>query len=222
MKRPAATFILVILACAISARAQSPQTTPAQAATSSDSSAKTAALPKGTRILAELKTKVDTKHAKPGQTVVVEVKNDVKSGDEILLKKGAQIKGSISQVQEYSKGKSNAELDIVFDNVVPKGGEAFSNHFAVYALAAKLEKQPDDIYSSGGTKRLAASAGISGQVEAPRDRDLTPQSTGIFGFDGLELHPLVKMTPPTAGVNSSSGNIVLENGTGFVLESVGQ
>ena len=138
------------------------------------------------------------------------------------MRKGSLVKGTITQVQEFSKGKSSAELDIVLDNVVPKTGEQFSNHFAIFALAAKQEKQPDDIYSSGGKQKEATSASVSGQVVAPRDRELTVQSTGIFGFDGLELHPMARMTPPTATVNSSSGNIVLDKGTEIVLESVGQ
>jgi hypothetical protein len=225
MKRSAATFVAVTLAWAVSAVAQSAQTTApqtsAQASASADASSKSPALPKGTRLVAELKTKVDTKHTKAGDPIVVEVKGDVKSGNDVVLKKGSQIKGTIGQVQEYSQGKGS-EVDIVFDSVVPKSGGEFPNHFAVFALAAKLEKQPDDIYSSGGTKRLGTSAGISGQVQAPRDQDITPQSTGIFGFDSFELHPLVGMTPPTATVNSRSGNIVLEKGTTLVLESVGQ
>jgi len=92
-------------------------------------------------------------------------------------------------------------------------------------LAAKLEKQPGDIYATGGYKGLASSASTSGRAGGAADSggvDVTPQTTGIFGFDGVELHPLVTMTPPTAAVNSSSGNFVLNSGTEIVLESVGQ
>jgi hypothetical protein len=221
MKRTTATLIAATLTWAIPVVAQSTQSTTAPASTSSDASGKSATLPKGTRVLAELKTKVDAKHTKAGDPIVVEVKNDVKSGNDVVLKKGSLIKGTVSQVQESSQGKGS-EVDIVFDSVAPKSGGQFPNHFAIFALAAKLEKQPDDIYSSGGTKRLATSAGISGQVDAPRNQDLTAQSNGIFGFDNIELHPLVGMTPPTATLNSHSGNIVLEKGTSIVLESVGQ
>lgn len=106
------------------------------------------------------------------------------------------------------------------DRVVPKGGEQFPDHFAIYALSAKLEEQPGDMYTS--KKGLATSAGISGQAGAPKNTDITPETTGIYGFDGVQLHPLVRMTPPSASVNSSTGNIVLEKETTFVLESLGQ
>lgn len=227
MRRLAAIFIALALAWAISTGAQSTQSNtsqaPPQASALPETSAKPATLPKGTRLLGKLTTKVDTKHSKIGEVVVVEVTKDVKSGEQIVLRKGSLVKGTITQVQAFSKGKSKAELEIVLDNVVPKTGEQFSNHFAIFALSAKLPQKPDDFYASGGRGALAKSASVSGgQVGGANDADVTPETTGIFGFDGVELHPLVRMTPPTAAVNSSSGNIVLENGTEIVLESLGQ
>jgi hypothetical protein len=224
MKPLIAISIAFILTCAVSTSAQTTQTNPSQtpAPPTATESSKSAALPKGTRFVGELKTKVDSKHVEEGQPIVLEVSKDVKSGDQLLLSKGSLVKGKITHAQAFSKGHSDAQLEIVLDSVVPKTGEQFSNHFAIFALAAHLEKQPDDINSSGGRQRLATSAGISGQVTAPSDLDLTPQSTGIFGFTGVELHPLVRMTPPTATVNSNTGNIVLDKGTKLVLESVGQ
>jgi len=226
MRRLAATSIAFTLAWAFSIAAR-PATnnasqTPSQSSTPAETSTRAVGLPKGTRFIGELKTKIDSKHAQPGQAIVVEVSKDVKSGDQVLLSKGSLIKGTITQVQAFSKGHSGAELDIVLDTVAPKNEQPITNHFAIFALSAKLEKQPDDINEAGGKGRMATSASISGQVVAQHDLDLTPQSNGIFGFTDVELHPLTKMAPPTAAVNSSKGNIVLDNGTRFVLESVGQ
>jgi hypothetical protein len=227
MKRLAAIFIALALATAISTGAQSAQSdtpqAPAQASAPPDATAKTASLPKGTRLIGKITTKLDTKHTNSGQAIVVEVTKDVKPGDQILLRSGSLVKGTITQAQQFSKGNSNAEFDIVLDTVVSKTGEQFANHFAIYALSAKGESQPGDMYASGGKQRLASSAGVSGQVNAPRgDVDLTPQSVGIFGIEGVELHPLAKMTPPTAVMSSGSGNFVLYSGTKVVLESIGQ
>jgi len=106
--------------------------------------------------------KLDTKHTKPGQSVVVEVTRDVKSGDQVVLKKGSLVKGTVTEVQAFSKG-SSAQLEIAFDRVAAKDGEQIPAHFAVYALAAQLEKQPGDIYATQGYKGLANSASVSGQ-----------------------------------------------------------
>jgi hypothetical protein len=221
MSRIPASVVTLCLACVITTAAQS-NPAPAQASAATAATASSAALPKGTRIVGKLTTKLDTKKVESGQAVTIEVTRDVKSGDQVLLRKGSQIKGTIANVQA-AKGKSNAEMDIVLDTVIPKDGQQFTNHFGIFALSAKLEKQPDDIYNSGGKGKLANSAGISGQTVAPHDTDITPQTTGIFGFQNVELHPLTKMTPPTAGVNSTNGgNFVLDKETAVVLESLGQ
>jgi hypothetical protein len=229
MRRTIAAFVGVSLSWswAISAGAQTAQSNAMQAPATQASAATTApseaASPlKGVKFVGKLATKLDAKHAKVGQPVVVEVKKDVKAGEQVVLKKGALVKGTVTQVTAYSKGGSGAELDLSFDSVGEKGGEQIPAHFAIYALSAHLEKQPDDMYNSGGKKQLATSASISGRVEAPRDNEFGPETVGIFGFDDLELHPLVKMTPPTSTVNCKSGNIVLENGTDMVLVFVGQ
>jgi len=93
--------------------------------------------------------------------VVVEVTRDVKSGDQVVLKKGSLVKGTVTEVQAFSKG-SSAQLEIAFDRVAAKDGEQIPAHFAVYALAAQLEKQPGDIYATQGYKGLANSASVSG------------------------------------------------------------
>jgi len=223
MTRYAAVLLGLSLSCAISAGAQTsnPSETPeAQANVAAPANAESPL--KGVRLVGKLTTKVDAKHAKVGQPVVVEVQKDVKSDGQVVLKKGALVKGTVTQVTPYAKGGSGAELDISFDGVSEKGGQQIPAHFAIYALSAHLEKQPDDMYNSGGKQRVAAAASISGQVKAPSTDDLQPDTTGIFGFDNLELHPLVKMTPPTSTVNCKTGNIVLEKETGIVLVFVGQ
>ncbi len=225
MKRLASTFILLGLTGAISKggpATQNPSATSAQASTAAEPPAKSAILPKGTRLMGKLMTKLDTRLAKAGDAVIVEVTKDVKSGDQVLLKKGSQIKGTLSKVESYSKGHSNADLEIVLDSVVPKNGTPVPNHFAIFALSAKVEEQPGDIYATKGKQGLANSASVSGQAGGLQALDLTPQSTGIYGYEGVELHPLVSMTPPTATINSNSGNIVLDKETTLVLESVGQ
>ncbi|HTZ47441.1 MAG TPA: hypothetical protein VMH20_07610 [Verrucomicrobiae bacterium] len=226
MARCVAMFVCLGLSYAVAAGGQTPQNIATQASATPAASAARASgpisLPNGTRFVGKLTTKLDTKHAKVGQPLVVEVKKDVKSGEQVVLKKGSLVKGTVTAVTPYAKGGSGAEVDISFDSVGDKNEEQIPAHFAIYALSAKLEKQPDDMYNSGGKQRMATSASISGQVVAPHDNELRPETTGIFGFTDLELHPLVKMTPPTSTVNCKSGNIVLENGTELVLVAVGQ
>jgi hypothetical protein len=217
MIRRTTAAIILAFAAAISSGAQSTQTSP-------DNSANLGAQLKGKGLVAKLTTKnVNTKKAKAGDPIEVELTQDMKLGDQVVLPKGSVVKGTIAQVTQFSKGKSSGELDLVFDTVVPKGGQQSSTHLIIYALAAEVPAQPGDIYQSGGTKQLATSASVAGQVGAPGSgNELTPQTQGIFGFDSVELHPLARTSPPTSTITSATGNINIENGTKLVLVFVGQ
>lgn len=178
---------------------------------------------KGKGVMGKLTKAIDTKHAKAGDPVTVEVTADVKSGGQVVLPKGSLIKGTIVQAQSFSKGKSDAELDIVFDTVVPKDGGQSSTHLLIYALAAKMDHAPtpEDIYSTQGYKGMANSASVSGHAGGPSGNDLTPESTGIFGFDELELHPAAQTNPPTSSITCAKKNISFETGTHIVLVFAG-
>jgi hypothetical protein len=179
---------------------------------------------KGKGVVGKLTKAIDTKHAKAGDPVTVEVTSDVKSDGQVVLAKGSLIKGTIAQAQAFSKGKADAELNIVFDTVVPKGGQESSTHLLIYALAAKMDHAPtpEDIYATQGYKGAANSASVSGHNGGVAGgNDLTPESQGIFGFDDLELHPAASTNPPTSSVTCAKKNISFENGTHIVLVFAG-
>jgi hypothetical protein len=205
------------------ARAMQSQTT-ADSAASAKGSEPLGTILKGKGVVGKLTKGIDTKHAKAGDPVTVEVTSDVKSGGQVVLPKGSVIKGSIAKVQGFSKGKSDAEVDIVFDTVSPKNGEQSSAHLMIYALAAKMDHAPtpEDIYATQGYKGAANSAAVSGHNGGgPNGNELNAESQGIFGFDDLELHPAASTNPPTSSVTSTKKNISLENGTHIVLMFAG-
>jgi hypothetical protein len=224
MKRLMIAAILLSITAAISFGAQStqsPTAEPAAKPSSSGDSGKLGGTLKGKGVVGKLTKTIGTKNSKTGDIVEVELTQDAKLGN-VFLAKGSVIKGTIAQVTAFAKGKSPADLEVVFDTVLPKTGEQISTHLLIYALARDVPAQPGDIYSSGGTQRLATSASVSGHVGSPESGDITPETIGIFGFDNFELHPLARTNPPTSAVNSPSGNINLDRGTKIVLVFVGQ
>ena len=127
MMRLAAVVILALLSAA-SARGQStpstlPDTTAPQSSLPAKNSSDPLSLPNGTGIVGVLSTTVDTKHAKPGDRVEVEVTRDVRPGGDVLLRTGSHITGEVTLAYAFSKGDSNAKLEIVFNNVIAKNGE---------------------------------------------------------------------------------------------------
>jgi len=217
-------IVILALAGAVSAAAQStPGNTsdaPAQMAAPAKASPSSASLPNGTGIVGTLSTNLDTKHSRAGDRVEVEVTQDVKPADRVLLRKGSHISGQITQVNAFSKGSDNAALEIVFDNVAPKGGDQISTYLAISALAAKRDDTTNDLQDGRGLNATSTRAGVAGgMLSAPAP--LRPDAEGIFRIDGMSLMPMAKDKPPTSLLHSNSRNIHLEKGTEIVLVVVG-
>jgi hypothetical protein len=216
--------IVLALAWVAPAAAQSTSGSTSDAPARLDAAAKTSAssasLPNGTGIVGTLSTNLDSKHSRVGDRVEVEVTQDVKPADGILLRRGSRISGQITQVNAFSKGSDNAALEIVFDNVAPKGGEQISTYLAIYALAAKREDTSNDLQDGRGLTATTTRAGVAGgMLSAPAP--LRPDAKGIFRIDGMSLMPIAKDKPPTSLLHSDSRNIRLEKGTEIVLVVVG-
>jgi hypothetical protein len=214
--------VILALAWAASGAAQSSNTSDAtaQSDTAAKTSSSSATLPNGTGIVGTLSTNLDSKHSRVGERVEVEVTQDVKPGDRILLRRGSHITGQITDVNAFSKGSDNAAIEIVFDNVLPKGGEQISIHLAIYALAAKREDMASDLQDGRGLNATSTRAGVAGgMLSAPAP--LRPDAKGIFRIDGMSLQPIAKDKPPTSLLHSDSRNIHLEKGTEIVLVVVG-
>jgi hypothetical protein len=180
-----------------------------------------ASLPNGTGIVGVLATELNTKHSKVGERVEVEITEDVKSGDQILVKKGSIVTGQITKVNPFSQGVDSAELEIVFDKVVPKSGEPISTHLAIYALAAKRIDRTDDLQDGRGLIATNTRAGVAGGMLSPPP-GLKADSRGLFRIDAMRLLPTAKDNPPTSLVSSQSRDVQLEIGTEIVVVVVGR
>ena len=108
-----AAAVTLALVWTVSVAAQSTPSNPSDAAPQSNLPAKnpsaSLSLPNGTGIVGVLSTTVDTKHAKAGDLVDVEVTRDVKPAGHILLRSGSHITGEVTLAYPYSKGESNCQ-----------------------------------------------------------------------------------------------------------------
>jgi len=214
--------VTLALVLAVSAGAQSapsnPPDTPPQSNLPAKNSADSSSLPQGTAIVGTLSTKLDTKHSKAGDRVEVEVTQDVKSGGQILLRRGSHVTGQVALVNAFAKGSSNGKLEIVFDKVVAKSGEQIPAYLAIYALAAKSDPTKDDLQDGRGLAATSTKAGVNGGLGRPADGQLLkPDTRGVIGLDSLRLTPMARDKPPTSLMHSDSKDVRLEKGTEIVL-----
>ena len=96
-----------------------------------------ATLASGTAINAELSSSVDSKKAKPGDTVKAKVTEPATSNGQTVLPKGTQLLGHVTEASARAKGGNESALGIKFDKAVLKSGEEVPLNVSVQALASE-------------------------------------------------------------------------------------
>jgi len=93
-------------------------------------------LSSGTTINTELQTTLDARKCHPGQRVVAKTTQDVKEDGHVVLRKGTQLIGHVTEAQARTKANAESSVGIVFDEAVIKKGQEVPFHATIQALAA--------------------------------------------------------------------------------------
>ncbi|HKV27152.1 MAG TPA: hypothetical protein VJN90_02605 [Candidatus Acidoferrales bacterium] len=176
--------------------------TQAQASASASNSASasanagpaSASLASGTTINTELLTTVDARKCHPGQRVVAKTTQDVKQDGHVVLRKGTQLIGHVSEAQARTKANAESSVGIVFDQAVVRKGEEVPFHATIQALAAAQNTSAasldDDMMqpagppmpsgggSMGGGVAGGAGSAVGSTAGATRGMGTLPQTAG--------------------------------------------
>jgi hypothetical protein len=116
-------------------------------------------------VKAELVGKLDSKSAKPGDSVVVKTKESVETANGTEIPKGSKLIGHVALVKAHSKEQQNSELAVEFDHAQLKGGQEVPIHSTIKSLAppeSEMAGNSPDMMSGapmGGTPSGGASSG---------------------------------------------------------------
>lgn len=113
----------------------------------------------------ELVSKLDSKTAKTGDSVVVQTKAPVKTADGTEIPKGSKLMGHVLGVHASTAG-DNSQVVLQFDHVELKGGQSVPVHSQIESI---------------GPAAGAASAAVS---EAPAPASSNPNAAGASGANG--------------------------------------
>ena len=149
-------------------------------------------LPNGTAFLARLSTNLDGRQCKPGDPVEAEVKQDIKQGHDVMLKKGSALLGRVAGVQAPTSGAPQLNVAIAFDSVRMKDGKRLSLNLVIQALAPEADLDTSGSlsdFTGGGMTNAERTATVSGNNSTVRGsiRQLTPSSKGVYDLQGLTL-----------------------------------
>lgn len=151
----------------------------------------------------ELVSKLDSKTAKTGDSVVVQTKSPVKTADGTEIPKGSKLVGHVLAAKPSGAGE-NSQVALQFDHIELKGGQSVPVHSQIQSIAP-----------AGGAASTSASGAMSGppaggsnpSTGAPNAASTAsgpPQSTGAGSAAAAEN------TAPAAGtVVARTGNIAI-------------
>ncbi len=183
------------------------------ASTSSPSQvAETSQLPVGSTIPVTLEKSVDARKSKVGDNVIARTTENVKSEGQVVIPRGSQIIGRVTEAKARSTEQPESALGIIFDHAILKGGRELPLALTIQAIApprpetSDLSDMPRMTPATaggvgGGTDLGPMSnpnAGVPGRITSPNPAyvshgqltlsgGLTPSCHGVLGIEGVGL-----------------------------------
>src|SRR6266481_4168950 len=204
----------------------------------------------GTAFNAALSSPIDSKKCKPGDAVNAHTTEAVKSEGRTVIPKGAKVVGHVTQASARAKGESESALGIVFDKAILNNGEEIPLSVGIQAIAAAqsgASAAGSDMDAMGGMGASAAGSGMAGGrgalggvtsaagaggsiASASKGAvgglnaagQLTSNSQGVFGLNGLNLNAAGSSATQGSMISSAGKNVHLDSGTRMLLVSQAQ
>lgn len=108
----------------------------------------------------ELVTKIDSKSAKPGQSVVVKTTEKATTANGVVIPKGSKIVGHVTQVQAHSKQTPNSQVTVKFDEADLKNGQKMPIQSVLQSVGSAADQMAANENGMGaGTPMSAPNSG---------------------------------------------------------------
>ena len=179
---------------------QSPSST-SSAAPSSSSASSGAPAAQMSPVNGELVSKLDSKTAKNGDSVVVQTKTPVKTPDGTEIPKGSKLIGHILAVQPSQPGQ-NSQLALQFDRVELKGGKTMPVHSQIQSISP-----PEGAASASG---IPATGG--GPTNGSQAAGAANPSTSRAANDGSNASAAAPGAGSAASGAPAPGTVVAKTG----------
>src|SRR5262249_23328804 len=175
-----------------------------------------AALNSGTTLQAELTRPLDARKAKPGDEVTAKVTHDVKADGKVVIRKGSQLLGHVTEAQARSKEHADSSLGITFDKAVLKDGQELSFNSTVQALAppaqaaAAVAADESTMISgppAGGDSSARSSGGLVGGVASTATGPVSGATHTVTGTTTSAVNGTLSGASGVAGGLTAQGNL---------------
>ena len=203
---------------------------------------------RGTALHVELDTSVDSKKVRTGDAVNAHVTEAVKANGQTVIPKNTKLVGHVTQASARAKGDAGSALAIVFDKAVLKKGQEMLLRVVIQAMAAAPRFTPDpgpDAASinnggaaaegspmkpshtspaeaasrTGSAAEKSTSTGNGAGPGLDSSGQLTSNSHGVLGLEGLHLSTDATSATEGSLVTSSGKSVHLDSGIRMLLVS---
>ena len=142
----------------------------------------------GTQIAAQLENTLDARRAKPGDRVSLKTIQAVKQDGHVVVPKGAQLIGHVTDVQQQTKSNAESSIGVVIDRLRTGSTETpiTASVLSITQARSRAQSSNNDLFESDTMAQSSSSA-----------RSNTSASSGQRGGGGL-----------LGGVGSTAGGVV--------------
>lgn len=170
----------------------------------------------GTVLNAELQSAVDVKKSKVGDEVVLKTTKAIKENGEVIVPKGANLIGRVTEVKQKAKDNATSSISMVFDRIQGKNLDMPVNASIVSVLTAQASAAAGDMFSSD----VSGSSSTSGSASAGRSSNSS--GGGLLGGVGSTVGSVVNTTTSTVGNVAGAATNTVGNAVGSTTGTLGR
>lgn len=170
-------------------------------------------------VTGELVSKLDSKSAKQGDSVIVKTSENVRIPDGTEIPKGSKLVGHITNVQPRAEGKENSQIAIQFDRAELKGGQTVPIESVIQSVSpsagdAMNNNGNNDVVPMASSPSAPSAGSMPGGANPPSSNSSANQNTNNER-PGLASNTTAQPGVTSQNTNSSApvpGSIVARNG----------
>ncbi|HKX83989.1 MAG TPA: hypothetical protein VJL58_07215 [Pyrinomonadaceae bacterium] len=219
-------LIGLILALSVSSFGQKQKTKPdsddsVRASSSSKASGKSdtnadlghGMLAAGTSLEGQLQNAIDVRKSKVGDEIVVKTTKAIKQNGEVIVPKGANLIGRITEVKRKAKDDSTSRVGMIFDRIQGKNLDMPISASIVSVLTAQANAAAGDLFSTD----VAGSSSTSGRASTSSSGG---SGGGLLGGVGSTVGGIVNTTTSTVGHVAGTATNTVGNTVGSTTGTV--
>lgn len=176
----------------------------------------------GTKMDATLVSWLDARRSRVGETVQARIEQDVKQGGTVLLKKGTQLTGHVTEARSRAGAQGESRVSVTFERALLPNGQSIPFHASIVALSAPRSASgtgSDGAAATPASARAGAPAGNLTSTAAAPAGAAPNMSNAVSSTSSGTANAAVR-SPGAVGGPTSSGRLSSTSKGVFGLEGL--